>query len=108
VTELFDKPMPDPWWKDAVESYRRPPPDELPEGYVDAYQTRSVLMDTTKYMPYIMKQFVDLGGTYDIKEVKDIAVAFGKYDSIVNCTGLGSRCLFDDKEVYPVRGQVVF
>lgn len=31
----------------------------------------------------------------------------GSYDLIVNCSGLGSRTLVGDSQVYPVRGQVL-
>ena len=31
----------------------------------------------------------------------------GKYDVVVNCTGIGSRQLIGDTSVYPVRGQVL-
>jgi D-amino-acid oxidase len=41
------------------------------------------------------------------KEVKDIQEALVDYEIVINCTGLGSRDLFNDQEVFPVRGQVV-
>ena len=107
VTEIFDRQVGEPWWKDAVESYRRPSAAELPEGYVDAYQIGSILMDSSKYMPYLFKTFTDLGGTYEQREVRDIHEAFEQSDIVINCSGLGSRKLFDDKTVYPVRGQVI-
>ena len=31
----------------------------------------------------------------------------GKYDVVVNCTGLESRNLLGDKTIYPIRGQLV-
>src|SRR5258708_29768054 len=35
VTELFDTKVEEPWWRDALEAYRRPSPEELPQGYID-------------------------------------------------------------------------
>jgi D-amino-acid oxidase len=107
VTEIFDKKVGEPWWQDAVESYRRPSQDELPEGYVDGWQTEAVLMDTSKYMDWLLDQYEQHGGRIEQKQVKDIMEAFVNYDIVINCTGLGSRDLFNDEAVYPVRGQIV-
>lgn len=107
VKELFDKKVDEPWWKDAVDSYRRPNADELPDGYVDAYQTKSILMDSSKYMPYLVKTFTELGGTMEQKEISDIQEALKECSILVNCTGLGSKKLLNDEKLYPVRGQVV-
>jgi D-amino-acid oxidase len=63
VTEVFDKKVDEPWWRDAVEAYKRPAQDELPEGYVDGYQTQAILMDTTKYMDWLLSQYEKLGGS---------------------------------------------
>ncbi len=107
ITEIFDRKVEEPWWKEAVETYRRPAPDELPDGYVDAYQTEAIVTDSTKYMDWLLARFQALGGTIERIEVDNIEQAFGDYDIVVNCTGLGARSLFNDQSVYPVRGQVV-
>lgn len=107
VTEIFDHKVEDPWWADAVEEWHRPSPAELPEGYVDGYQTESILMDSTLYMDWLLNQYKSLGGKLEQHEIKDINEALASYDIVINCTGLGSRQLFNDDEVYPVRGQVV-
>ncbi len=107
VTELFEEKVDEPWWRDAVENYRRPTKDELPEGYVDGYQTEAILMDTSMYVSWLVEQYKQLGGTVEQKEITDINEAFEDHDTVINCTGLGSRTLFNDDKVYPVRGQVV-
>ncbi len=107
VTELFEKEVDEPWWRDAVESYRRPTKDVLPIGYADGYQTEAILMDTSTYMDWLVEKYKELGGALEQREVTNISQAFEAYDLVVNCTGLGSRTLFNDEQVYPVRGQVV-
>lgn len=107
VTELFEEKVGEPWWRDAVDSYSRPNEDELPAGYVDGYKTEAILMDTSKYMEWLVAQYKELGGTVEQREVSDIDQAFESHGVVVNCTGLGSRELFGDEDVYPVRGQVV-
>ena len=107
ITEVFDHQVENPWWANAVEEWHRPPQEELPENYVDGYQTQAVLMDTTRYMGWLLNQYSKLGGRQRQHEVTNIGEAFASYDIVVNCTGLGSRELFGDNGVYPIRGQVV-
>src|SRR3989344_1743895 len=71
VTEVFDEKMGDPWWKVAVDNYRRPTHDELPNGYIDAYQTEAVMMDTTIYMDHLVEMFKNLGGKIIQKTVNN-------------------------------------
>jgi D-amino-acid oxidase len=107
VTEIFDHQVEDPWWANAVDEWHRPASSELPEGYVDGYQTEAVLMDSTLYMDWLLNQYKALGGNLEQREVKDIEEALVCSNIVINCTGLGSRQLFNDEEVYPIRGQVV-
>ncbi len=108
VTEMFDKQQPEPWWKDGFPGkVERPTNEELPEGYVDGYRIKSIVIDTSLYMDYLMETFKSLGGQVIQKEIKDIKEALQEYDVVVNCTGLGSRELFNDDKIYPVRGQMI-
>jgi len=107
ITEIFDRKVGDPWWADAVESYSRPTQADLSDEYIDGYRTEAILMDTTIYMDWLLRLYKQLGGTLEQKELKSVDEALVSYDVVVNCTGLGSRELFDDKRVFPVRGQIV-
>ncbi|PRD21526.1 UNVERIFIED_CONTAM: D-amino-acid oxidase [Trichonephila clavipes] len=40
-------------------------------------------------------------------ETLDRTVLAGKYDAVINCSGIGARSLVPDPEVIPVRGQVM-
>jgi D-amino-acid oxidase len=107
ITEIFDHKAMDPWWADAVDSWRRPKIDELPKGYVDGFQVEATVMDSSRYMNWLVEQYKQLGGILEQHEIQDINEAFAKSKVVVNCTGLGSRTLFNDTELYPIRGQVV-
>ena len=47
-----------------------------------------------------------MGETFQTRKVTSLMDLSG-YDIIVNCTGLGSRDLAGDEDLYPVKGQVV-
>lgn len=48
-----------------------------------------------------------VGGQIIHEKVTDLHKLALKYDAIMNCSGLGSRFLVKDEEVYPVRGQML-
>lgn len=106
ATEIFDTRVGEPGWKGAAE-YRRPTQDELPKGYIDGYQVEAVMTDTTFYMDYLVEVFKNLGGELIQKNVNNIDEALAIFNIVVNCTGLGSKELFNDNSLFPVRGQVV-
>ncbi len=107
VTEMFPQKVEEPWWGDVIKDYRRPKAEELPDGYVDGYEVDAVLMDSTKYMKWLMDEYQKLGGKLEKKTIEKIEEATDACEIVVNCTGLGSRDLFDDKRLFPVRGQVI-
>ena len=109
LLKLYDREMPEPFWKGAVRSFRRARPDELPEGYVCGFVAEVPRIETPVYMRYLMGTFEDSGGhieklDHEIEKIEDFS---GSSDIIVNCTGLGSRRLFNDSDAFPIRGQLV-
>ncbi|KAH8329033.1 hypothetical protein KR074_001984 [Drosophila pseudoananassae] len=64
--------------------------------------------EPVKLLPYLMKRFTRNGGLMVRKKVTDLDtfISESEYDVIINCSGLGSRQLLGDNEMYPVRGQV--
>jgi D-amino-acid oxidase len=107
IYELFDQEVGEPWWAAAVDRYAKIDRAKLPHGYVDGYEVESVVIDTSIYMDYLVDWFRRLGGELIQKEIKDISEALAACDLVVNCTGLGSRDLFNDQSLYPVRGQTI-
>ncbi|XP_017041293.1 D-aspartate oxidase [Drosophila ficusphila] len=64
--------------------------------------------EPVKLLPYLMKRFLRNGGAIIQKKITDLEafIADSEYDVIVNCSGLGSRTLLKDDQMYSVRGQV--
>lgn len=106
-TEFLNEKSPEPWWRPAVEVFERPEASELPDGYVDGYRTKAIVMDTTHYLPWLLAQLEKRNVNIVQLELSNFDKAFDEYDIIVNCTGLGSKELCNDDRLFPVRGQVV-
>ena len=109
LLELFDRPVPDPWWKGAVKEFRRLGKRELPTGYRDGYAVRVPLIETPLYMRYLMNRLTSSGGEVEVlaREITDLGELGEQSSLIVNCTGLGAGKLCGDSKVFPIRGQVV-
>jgi D-amino-acid oxidase len=107
VHDLYTHEVGEPWWSEAVAHWQKLAPTKLSSGYVDGYEVESVVIDTSVYMNFLVTWFLSLGGKIEEREVSDIREALAVSNLVVNCTGLGSRKLFGDESVYPVRGQVV-
>uniref|UniRef100_A0A1I7USR5 DAO domain-containing protein n=1 Tax=Caenorhabditis tropicalis TaxID=1561998 RepID=A0A1I7USR5_9PELO len=78
-----------------------------PEHRFGIFYTTLYLQPTT-YIEWETKKFVENGGKLmkqrveNLQEVKSMG-----FDIIVNCSGLGSRELVGDREVFPTRGQII-
>ncbi len=109
LMELYDHSGAELWWEKVIPQYRRADPDELPPGFLDGYYIKIPLIETPLYMKYLIERFSGLGGDIQKSEkrLSSITQLFGDHNIIVNSSGLGARELCDDREVYPIRGQIV-
>lgn len=108
-TELFDMSPGievDPYWVGAVSSFRYAAAAELPDGYTHAVVAKVPMIDTPRYMSWLVQQFLDGGGTIEQAAVERLDDVVASECVVVNCTGLGSRDLCGDEKVFPIRGQI--
>ncbi len=87
---------------------RRLPAAETPRIFSSGYTLQVPLTDTTRYLPYLTKRFLEASG--EIKgEVRfeDLTDVPAEYGLVVNCSGVGAGTIVPDPEVEPHRGQVV-
>lgn len=110
LLDLFPGPDQLPWWIESVPNHRLARAEELPEGYRYGVIAVVPMIDTTMYMPWLIRQFLGDGGAIEKREIADLAglsfPASNRQTLLVNCTGLGARSLCGDEEVFPIRGQI--
>jgi len=87
---------------------------ELIPGAEDGVTFRTVTIDTSIYLPYLLATFLGSGGRIVRSRVQHIdQVVTGAIcpapDAVFVCVGLGARFLggVEDASVYPIRGQTV-
>jgi D-amino-acid oxidase len=76
-------------------------------GFPVVRQYSSMLIEPSIYLSALLRDFYIAGGRVVVKEFRNRQeIARLREPAIFNCTGLGSRTLFDDEELKPVRGQL--
>ncbi len=114
-------------WMDTFELLSEPAALERePSGGAHLYPDLKILKDAKKYFgvdhvreyktmliePHIylnalLRDFQLAGGKVVVKEFPSLAQVSNLSEQVVfNCTGLGARALFDDRNLIPVRGQL--
>jgi glycine/D-amino acid oxidase-like deaminating enzyme len=76
-------------------------------GFPFVKQYSTMLIEPSIYLSALLRDFYIAGGRVVVKEFKSRhEIARLAKPVVFNCTGLGSRALFDDEELGPVRGQL--
>ena len=109
VTELhqYTSEAEFPWWANDLDGFRVLGGDELPHGRASGFAFRTPRIEPSIYLQYLLHRFRGHGGVVSRTRVSDLEAETAQRRAVVNCTGLGSRKLLDDGELFPVRGQVV-
>jgi D-amino-acid oxidase len=82
-------------------------PGEHPFATKYATRTLALAIEPSIYLDALVRDFLFFGGRIVIRKFdtpRDLALL--SEPIVVNCTGLGSFTLFDDKELVPVKGQL--
>lgn len=72
-----------------------------------AFRYTTLIVEGRWFLPWLMKRFEEKGGRVEKRKLKSLEELIGRFDIVVNCTGLGSFDLLGDKKMVPNRGQVI-
>ncbi|HEY2475302.1 MAG TPA: FAD-dependent oxidoreductase, partial [Candidatus Cybelea sp.] len=76
-------------------------------GYSAIRRFDTMLMEPNTFLPAVQGDFLLQGGRIVVRAFRRPADVAALHEPVVfNCTGLGSRALFGDAELEPVRGQL--
>jgi glycine/D-amino acid oxidase-like deaminating enzyme len=96
-------------WPEFFPAIAELSPDEHPFPVPYALRHLSLLIEPAIYLPRLMREVREAGGRILTREMRAASELQALDEPVIfNCTGLGSRELFDDVELVPVRGQLVF
>ncbi|HEX6559146.1 MAG TPA: FAD-dependent oxidoreductase [Longimicrobiales bacterium] len=81
--------------------------DEQPFQFRYVRRYYSMLIEPATFLNTLLDEFQLHGGRIAVRQFDDVRQLAGLPErTIVNCTGLGSRALFGDTQLTPVRGQL--
>lgn len=105
------KPPVHDWLGEWLGEYRWLKSKEIPVGYQSGLSLQVPMIDSSVYMPYLMRRFEALGGKCHRISLTSLTQAMDvpkdKPELLLHCAGLGARQLLGDEGMYPVRGQVL-
>lgn len=105
--DLARRPLPRPWWADAVPTLRQATAPELPPGFTFGWVFEAPVIDTRRYLPWLMDLVESQGCRIVRRTVQHLDEVFERADTVIHCAGLGARELAHDPEVHPIRGQLL-
>ncbi|MEL7046428.1 MAG: FAD-dependent oxidoreductase, partial [Pseudomonadota bacterium] len=79
----------------------------FPSRYVK--QTVTMIIEPAMFLRRVRNDFLVAGGTMVARDFKTLDQVLALRErAIFNCTGLGAKALFNDDEMQPAKGQLVF
>lgn len=98
-----------PFWSDFVIGFRFMTDAELKmfPDHKFGHAFTTIKCECPSYLPWLENRFREAGGQVEQRKVNSLQELSSSFDLIVNCSGLGSRTLVGDNDIYPIRGQVL-
>jgi D-amino-acid oxidase len=90
-----------------LEDVRVCDPGELPPGFASGRRFTVPLVDMPVYLGYLCDRLAAAGGRLRTQHVRSLADVAGQAEVVINCCGARAGELAGDRELYPVRGQLV-
>ncbi|XP_015920783.1 D-aspartate oxidase [Parasteatoda tepidariorum] len=108
--EISTTPLETPTFKDIFLDWRPMNLKEMalfPSRYKYGAFMTTYFAECTKLIPELLKKFKERGGQIIKQKVENFSELCGKYDVVINCSGIGATGLTHDPELKPIRGQVI-
>ncbi|PKY26443.1 nucleotide-binding domain-containing protein [Rhizophagus irregularis] len=108
--EKLPQDFSDPWFKTLCHEYRHLRKEELPVGVEFGITYKSISINPSTYLNYLLNTFTSLGGTTQRANLSHLNECIeSDTDIVVNCSGIHARTLggVEDSDVFPVRDQTV-
>ncbi len=79
--------------------------DELPTSFRRGWIFRTMVVETGPFLEFCVARVRELGGSIERREIRSLDEVPG--DAVVNSSGVWAGALTDDREIRPLRGEVL-
>ncbi|WP_026951291.1 FAD-dependent oxidoreductase [Algoriphagus mannitolivorans] len=86
---------------------RKATQEELPMGMEKGFIAEVPLAEPPLYLPYLLEKFLAQGGTFEQKTISSLSELAALDGWVINCTGLGAKIICKDRDLHPMRGQIL-
>jgi D-amino-acid oxidase len=110
MDEVSKEKLPFPDWAELTNDHypiEAIPEHDCPPSYFSGWRTRVPMIEMPRYLPWLEAQLKQQGVTFEERRITSLDELKSEADIIINCCGLGARTLLDDREMNPIRGQVL-
>ncbi len=110
LSRTAPEPMDEPGqWDDLFPHTADLAPGEHPFGDWHAHRNVTMQIDPGTLLRALVRDFQLAGGRIRIRDFTSAGDVLGLPEPVIfNCTGLGAAALFDDQELVPAKGQLLF
>lgn len=92
---------------DLYRDYKQFDGDELPFSTPSVLRWSTMLIEPPIYMRAVVNDFLSEHGKIIVRDLSDRRAVLNLPEEVImNCSGLGAKFLFDDEEMFPVKGQL--
>lgn len=107
--ELLPRGLPDEAadFRAAASDVRALHPEFLPDGFDRGFELSVPVVEMPIYLEWLLARLRSLGGELVVRALDSLAPALDAAPLVVHCAGLGARELVGDRELRPIRGQLV-
>ena len=95
-----------PGWAAGIEYFAVMSKDDVPANYVGGFEFDVPVIEMPKFLPWLVDACKARGVTFEMRKIDRVEDVNAPL--VINCAGLGARQLFNDDEIVPIRGQVVY
>lgn len=80
---------------------------ELPDGFASGWRFTAPIVDMPVYLDHLETRLREAGGEIETRRLHSLDEGLADAAVLVNCSGMGARELVPDREMQPVKGQLV-
>lgn len=107
LVEAFREKVEPPYYASIVRDFHAGAFTDGPDEFSYSWQLKTFVIEMPKYLPWLHRRCEELGVRFRNRHLSAEQLRSLPEPVVFNCAGLGSRELFADEELVPIKGQLL-